>query len=119
MFVPNSLERTLDLFPVQIQLNTDRHIELDESLSKALNSSVENALGRFGERLTRVEVHLQDLNAEKGGSDDIRCVMEGRVAGLDPVAVDDHGPTPEVAAQGAARKLERALETRLGKLGRR
>jgi len=103
---------------VQIQINTDRNINPDEQLTNGIQEAVHGTLGRFGERVTRVEVHLQDLNGEKGGRDDVRCLMEARLAGLNPVAVEHHGATPHSAAQGAARKLERALDTRLGRLGR-
>ena len=103
---------------MRIQINTDRNIETDDRLTADVEEAIENALGRFAERITRVEVHLSDINADKGGRD-TRCVMEARVAGLNPVAVDEQAHTPRDAARGAAGKLERALDTRLGRLGRR
>lgn len=102
---------------MQIQINTDRNIETDDRLTADVEEAIESALDRFAGRITRVEVHLSDVNADKGGRD-TRCVMEVRVAGLKPVAVDEQADTPRAAARGAAGKLERALNTRLGRLGR-
>jgi len=102
---------------VQIQLNTDRNIEGSDRLQVQVEEAVTGALGRFGDRITRVEVHLTDVNANKGGRD-TRCVMEARIGGMQPVTVDDLSRTVDQAIRAAAGKLERALETRLGKLGR-
>ncbi len=103
---------------MQIQLNTDRNIETTPQLQAQVEEAVNQTLGRFGDRITRVEVHLTDVNSDKGGRD-TRCVMEARVAGMQPVAVDDLSRTVAQAVRAAAGKLERALETRLGRLGRR
>ena len=73
---------------MQIQINTDNHIEGNQEMKAALKETVEHHLARFGERITRIEVHLTDVNQDKGGRD-IRCVMEARVAGMQPVAVDE------------------------------
>jgi ribosome-associated translation inhibitor RaiA len=103
---------------VQIQVNTDRNIDGTDRLVQEVENMVTGSLERFGSRITRVEVHLSDVNAQKGGRD-TRCVMEARVAGLEPVAVDELSQDVHQAVRGAAGKLERALDTRLGKLGRR
>jgi ribosome-associated translation inhibitor RaiA len=103
---------------VQIQINTGRHIEADARLRESVEAEVTGTLGRFGERLTRVEVHLTDVNADKGGRD-TRCVMEARPAGLQPVKVDELAHSVDAAVRAAAGKLERALDSRLGRLGRR
>lgn len=99
---------------MQIQINTDRNIPSDDQVTRQVEDAVTGALDRFAGRITRVEVHVSDVNGRKGGRD-IRCVMEARVAGLAPVAVDEQADTIQAAAQGAAGKLERALDTRLGR----
>lgn len=103
---------------MQIQVNTDRNIEGDDRLVHKVKESVAGTLARFGDRITRVEIHLSDVNAQKGGRD-TRCVMEARAAGLDPVAVDALAGDVRQAVREAAGKLTRALDTRLGKLGQR
>jgi len=102
---------------MQIQINTDRNIETDDRLTADVQGAIEGALGRFADRITRVEVHLSDVNGGKGR--DTRCVMEARVAGLKPMAVDDQADNPRDAARGAAGKLERALDSWLGRLSGR
>ncbi|HSR42129.1 MAG TPA: HPF/RaiA family ribosome-associated protein [Longimicrobiales bacterium] len=103
---------------MQVQVNSDGNIEGGDRLVQEVKEMVSRSLERFGNRITRVEVHLSDINAEKGGRD-TRCVMEARVSGLDPVAVDELAEDVQGALRGAVGKLRRALDSRLGKLGDR
>ncbi len=98
---------------IEISTNNIRH---DESVVRHVHQTLESALGRFGDRVTRVEVHLQDENADKSGDNDKRCSLEARVDGRPPLAATDEAGTLAVAITGAARKLQRVLETDLGKL---
>jgi ribosome-associated translation inhibitor RaiA len=98
-----------------VQINTDRNITGHEAMAQQAEATVADALGHLAERLTRVEVHLSDVNAKKGGSDDKRCVMEARIEGRQPIAVTDEAATVEQAIDGAADKLKSALETTLGR----
>ncbi len=104
---------------MQIQVNTDRTVSGSEELSRRVEGVVEGALGRFAERITRVEVHLNDVNGKKAGDDDNRCQMEARLAGLQPVSVSHQADTLDQAIDGAAKKLQRMLDTTLGKLSGR
>jgi hypothetical protein len=99
---------------MQIQFNTDNQID-GPSLEAQAHEIVESVLGRFSGRITRLEVHLQDENADKGGADDIRCAMEARPDGLRPIAATHNDASADAAVRGAARKLYRALETEFGK----
>jgi len=99
---------------VQIQINTDNTIDGNQDLKVQILEIVEQHLSRFGERLTRVEVHLSDLNGAKGGRD-TRCVMEGRIAGMNPFTVDDVAEDWGRAVRNASAKLERALDSRIGR----
>jgi ribosome-associated translation inhibitor RaiA len=78
---------------------------------------MEGTVGRFGDQITRVKVHLSDVNSHQGGDDDKRCRLEARLAGLEPMAVSHQAATLQQAIDGAAKKLERALESTLGRLG--
>jgi hypothetical protein len=100
---------------MQIQVNTDSSIDGNEKLVTHVKGIVESTLGRFNERVTRVEVHLSDENKGKGGHDDHRCMMEARLAGRLPTAVTHHAETVHEAAVGAADKLKRSLESVLGR----
>jgi hypothetical protein len=101
---------------MQVQVNTDRHIEGREALATRVEAAVETALGRFRDEVTRVEVHLSDENSHKGGPNDKRCLMEARLAGRQPTAVTHSAPTVDQAVRGAAEKLARSIESTLGRL---
>jgi len=96
-----------------MQINVHaRHINTNE---ERVREEVERALDRFADRITRVEVFLQDVNAGKGG-DDKQCTLEARPRGLDPVAAEHMAAVAMEAVTGAAGKLERMLNTRFGRL---
>ena len=102
---------------MHIQVNTDSHIQGGEELRRHAQAIVEGALARFRERITRVEVHLTDESSSaKASDDDKRCLMEVRLAGLQPIAVSHRAASIEQALGGAADKLERALDSTLGRL---
>ncbi len=104
---------------MQVEVSTDHNIEGSEQLTSQVVAEVTATLSRFADQLTRVDVHLSDENADKGGTADKRCMIEARPAGLQPVAVTDHGATVEDACSGALRKLTSVLDTRFGKLSNR
>jgi len=101
---------------MQIQINTDSNIEGREKLADHVKIVVEGATSRFRERITRVEVHLSDENGHKSGQDDKRCMMEARLEGRQPEAVTHHAATLDQAINGAADKLQRSIESTLGRL---
>ena len=62
---------------MQIQVNTDRHIEGTAKLTDEVETIVQHALARYDNRITRVEVFLSDENSsQKFGDSDKRCVIE-------------------------------------------
>lgn len=102
---------------MQILVNTDNYIQGDERLVEVVEQTVSSALTRFAERITRVEVYLSDENSDKKiGEDDKRCVLEARVAGLQPISVREFGATVEQALDGATEKLVTTLDRQLGRL---
>lgn len=103
-----------------IQINTDRNIEGAGALAEQVESVVQDALERFSQHITRVEVHLSDENSDKkGASDDMRCLLEARLAGLRPISVSHRAATLEQAVNGAVGQLKRSLESTLGRLNER
>ena len=100
---------------MQIQINSDHHITGSPELAGRVQALVRDTLDRYSDRITRVEVHLNDLNGEKGGADK-RCLMEARVGGFGPISVQHEADTLNLAIDGAMEKLERAIEHRLGRL---
>ncbi len=101
---------------MQININTDKTIERHAGLDEHVQSVVSAALHRFGEHITRVEVHLSDNQSHKSADGDNRCLMEARVTGYQPIAVSDHAATLHQAIGGSADKLKRAIDSALGRL---
>ncbi|MBA3326457.1 MAG: ribosomal subunit interface protein [Rhodobacteraceae bacterium] len=101
---------------MQIQVNTDNDVEGGDAMARKVKTEVEAALARFSSQLSRVEVHLGDVNAGRSGSADKRCSMEARPAGQQPIAVTHQAASLEEVFAGALKKLERLLESRFGRL---
>ncbi len=104
---------------MKIQINTDNTVEGHEELSRETEQVVERGLARFGGRVTRVEVHLSDVNGAKHGVDDKRCLLEARLTGLQPQVVSHQAESLHSATTGATRKLVRALDSTIGRLNDR
>lgn len=101
---------------MQIQINSDRNVDAHAQLSTEISASVARALARFDEHITRVEVHLSDENSgDKGGDDDMRCMIEARLEGQRPAAVTHQAASMGQAVDGALDKLTRKLDSSLGK----
>jgi ribosome-associated translation inhibitor RaiA len=101
---------------MKIQVNTDKNVEGGEALSEQIDADLGGALARFADRLTRVEVHLRDESAGRTTGDDVRCLIEARPAGMDPVAVTHHAATLDEALSGATDKIETLLTSRFERL---
>lgn len=101
---------------MQIQVNSDNHIQGNIRLNEWVRSTVESMLERYEEDLTRVEVHLRDENGDKPGPHDKRCQMEARPKGHQPISVTHTSASLDQAVDGAAQKLNHALEHFYGKL---
>jgi ribosome-associated translation inhibitor RaiA len=101
---------------MQVQFNTDESVEGREAMARHATEVVDRVLGRFSDHVTRVEIHVSDVNGEKGGQDDKRCLMEARIAGRQPVAVSEQAGSVHQAIDGATQKLRRSLDGILGKV---
>ena len=101
---------------MQVQVNHDSHVDADDETVQHAAATVTEALSRFEDRLTRVQVHLGDENANKGGADDKRCTIEARPIGQDLVAVTNHADELAPALRGAIEKLVHLLDSHFGRL---
>lgn len=99
-----------------IQFNTDNNITGSEELRAPLTAIISEALSRFSDQITRLEVHLTDENSHKSGQNDKRCMLEARLEGMKPIAVTNNAGTHEQAVKGAVDKLKTSLDTVLGRL---
>jgi len=99
-----------------IQFNTDNNIKGSEALEAHFTGLITEELSRFSNHITRIEVHLSDENGPKEASNDIRCMLEARIEGKQPIAVVSHADNHEQALSGAIDKLLTSLETIQGRM---
>jgi len=100
---------------MHIEIRTDSHINGGQ-LGPYVERTVGAVLAPFAAQITRIELHLNDDNAGKGGAQDKRCMIEARVEGRKPQAVTHNADTVEQAIKGAADKMKRLLDSSIGKL---
>lgn len=94
---------------IQVNFGDVQH---SAALTSWAEERIRDQLGHLTEKLTRVEVHLRDDNsAAKSSHDDKRCVMEARIAGRRPLAVDHAGGDMYDVIDETAGKLKRAVKT--------
>ncbi len=102
-----------------VQINSDHNVAVGAGLAEQAQALVSSTLDHFSRQITRVEVHVTDENSDKkSGNDDLKCVMEARLTGHQPIAVHHNAGTFELAVEGAAVKLRRSIDSVLGRLGR-
>lgn len=100
---------------MKIQVNTDNHITATTTLVADVENTVGRTLRRFQDHITRVEVHLSDVNSSKSGPDDKRCLIEARVNGMSPITASHEAPTLSLAVDGAGDRISAALDSALGR----
>ncbi|MEO9461272.1 MAG: HPF/RaiA family ribosome-associated protein [Marinomonas sp.] len=100
---------------LQFQFNSDSSVMGTDNVATRIEEAVRAKLARFEERLTRIEVHVSDENAHKGGADDKTCMIEVRPRGDKPIGVTEHASDVDTAARRAANTMAQRLERVLGK----
>ncbi len=96
-------------------VNTDRHVDADADLVHRLEEEINSGLSQLADQVTRVEVHLSDQNADRGGPTGRRCAVEAPPAGKPAVAVRHADATIEEACTGAVKKLQNLLGASFGR----
>lgn len=94
---------------MQIQVNA-ADIHSSPAIQQRVEEEVTAALDDWENRITRVEVHLHDEDGPKHSDDDKRCVMEVRLAGLDPMVVEHSSGDMYGSIQQAASKLRKVVK---------
>lgn len=100
---------------MQIQINHDNHVRLGADVEQRFAGIIREALDRFGDRITRIEMHITDENGGKHGDSDKRCMLEARLANLQPLAVTHLADSHQLAFSGALEKLEHAIGHLIGR----
>lgn len=101
---------------MMIQINSDKHVDVNAHLANYIETHIHHSLGRFDGQLTRVEVHLSDADGEKTGASDKRCLLEARPAGHPPVSVSSGAASMQQAVTVAAGKMKRLLQNSFGRM---
>lgn len=101
---------------MKIEVSTDRSVEGSEALALRVEADVRSALERYGDRLSRVEVHLSDEDSESGGDNDKRCLLEARPMGMQPVVVTGSAATVDQACHDATQKMLSLLNSTFGRI---
>src|SRR5690242_3223793 len=96
---------------MRIQINSDKNIGVDDRVIDFIEGEVNRVLKRFADKLTRLEIHLSDVNSDKRGALDKRCVIEARPAGHRPLAANGAAPTVQQAVRRALTKSRNSLQT--------
>lgn len=101
---------------MKIHVHTDASLDADAAQSARFCALLEQVLARFRDHLQRVDAHLSDINGDKGGAAEQRCLIEAHIVGREPVAVSHNAPRMAQAVRGAADKLARLLDSTLERL---
>ncbi len=100
---------------MQFLFNSDNQLPLGAETAGKVEAIVGARLGRISDRLTRVEVHVSDVDGPRSGADDKRCAIEIRPNGMQPITAADQAATVEAAVSAAADKVLKAFDRRIGK----
>lgn len=101
---------------MEIQINTDNSISGTASMIDEMRERLEDRLSRrFGSRLTRLEVHIRDIDGDSNRSDGVEAQIEARPANGDPVSVSERAGDPMQAFNAALVPLVARLSTLFGK----
>ena len=103
---------------MQVQVNTGNGVENKDTLERWATDYLSESLARFRDGLTRVEVQLSDESRGKKSALDMRCMLEARMNGHPPLAVNHNAENMDEAMRGATGKLVKALDHAMGKLDR-
>ena len=108
-------------YAMQVDIRA-RKVEVDDVLRAHIDRRLRFALGRFGERIAKVTVRLEDANGARGGVDK-QCQIDIALRPSGNVIVEDIDADLRTvidrAADRAGRAVDRDLQRRLGMRGRR
>ena len=103
---------------MKIQVNSEKTIAVDAGLIRFVEGEVRRLLDRFAIRLTRVEIHLSDVDNTNRGQPDKRCLIEVRPTGARPLSASAQATKMAYAVSHALGKIQRSLTTFFGRKGR-
>lgn len=99
---------------MKVIVNSDNQTDVPAERAEAIGAMVESRLANIADRLTRVEVHVGDVNGPRGGQD-MRCAIEIRPEGMSSIAATGDAAEVEAAVDSAADKVLSAFEKQVGR----
>lgn len=100
---------------MQVQINSDNILKVGAVTIAGLETHLREHLARFADHLSRLEMHLKDVNGPSAGARAVHCTLEARPGGLDPQSVESSEATLDKAVASAIAKLTTRLERTFGK----
>ncbi|MBL8359223.1 MAG: hypothetical protein JNN18_01935 [Rubrivivax sp.] len=94
---------------MQTILHADNHSLSYHRMDQHLKIVADDALQRFGERVTRVDAFMGLSPPTRRKGTRVQCTVQAHVKGIDHVVTSDRGGSPHQAIEGALRKLRRAI----------
>ena len=98
-----------------IQFNTDKNINGNAEFTAPYIAQIKDEFSRYSNLITRIEVHLSDEDGNKNGLNAMHCMIEARLEGRQPIAVNNQADTNDQAITGAIEKLTKSLDTIVSK----
>lgn len=100
---------------MNIQLNADKILNISEVFENQLKAILSKDLKRFNEHVTTLDIHIIDENGIKTGPNDIKCMLEAHLKGMQSIVVAETTNTLEQSVHGAIDKLKDSLDSIIGK----
>jgi hypothetical protein len=93
-------------------------VALTAEIEKRTRTVLSRRLSRFGTQIQRIDVRLKDVNGPRGGADTVARIQV-KVVGRPSVFVEERALDAHRALARAAASLSQAMDSAIGKLGRR
>ncbi len=100
---------------MNIQLNADKILNVHETFGNHLEEIISKKLQRFSEHITTLEIHITDENGTKTGPNDIKCILEAHLKGMQSIIVTAIENTLEQSVHRAIDKLKDSLDSIIGR----
>lgn len=104
---------------LEIQFNSDNAVNGNDDLSAQARERISERLSeRFGSRLTRIEVHVRDIDGTSNGPEGIEATIEARPSNGSPIVVTARNSSPMEAVNSALGTMVTRLDAVFGKADR-
>lgn len=104
---------------MNVHFNSDNATPLDADFAARVEERLTERLDeRFGSRLTRIEVHVRDVDGDTNGPRGLEAQLEARPANGAPIVVTERASEPMQAVNAALGTLVNRLDSVFGKADR-